>query len=137
MRELCCCEPEGALETTHFFMRITGPGFPAELVNFKGSVGRRPRRYFPGREKRKQGLRGRVGEGRQAKPSSLPSQSARGRLGPRILLRGRVWGVRVCLYRTRPRVLAAVPQLRAGSEGLGASPRAGKRELSREGDKEI
>ena len=41
----------------------------------------------------------------------------------------------MCLYRTRPRVLAAVPQLRAGSEGLGASPRSGESELSREGDR--
>ena len=43
----------------------------------------------------------------------------------------------MCLCRTRPRVLVSVPQLRAGSEGLGASLRAGKGALSREGDREI
>lgn len=45
-------------------------------------------------------------------------------------------GVCVCLYRTRPRVLAGVPQQQAGSEGLEASLRAGKAEWSR-GYKEI
>lgn len=40
-------------------------------------------------------------------------------------------GVCVCLYRTRPRVLAGVPRQQAGSEGLEASPRAGKAEWSR------
>lgn len=45
-------------------------------------------------------------------------------------------GVCVCLYRTRPRVLAGVPQQQAGSEGLEASPRAGKAEWSR-GDRDL